>query len=155
MGGNQIPGVDPTLKPDPNRQPLEDFIMLKLLKALLTRERIIGLMQHAGTWLAGYLVAQGLIDDSYTPTITGGLVGLTTVLWSAFSGGKDTTLEVVQGVLRHLMSMGAALAVFKGWLTVEKANILIAWVLGTVAAGWSIATPEKKLATERRIDDKR
>ena len=55
------------------------------------REVVMGLVRHAATFFAGYLVSSGLLDASQTEMLVGAVVGLGGVAWSIWAKAKPST----------------------------------------------------------------
>jgi hypothetical protein len=52
-------------------------------------EALAGLIRHALTVAAGYLVARGQLDPTTADTIVGALMGLGGVVWSVYAKRKE------------------------------------------------------------------
>lgn len=131
-----------------------DSLKLRILKAYLTRERVLGYAQHGMQWLAAWLVANHWLGEPASDFIGYGMAAAA-ILWSAFTGGKEHFWHVAAGVGRHILSMAAAVAIFKGWVDDATANHIIGAVLGLAGVSLSAVAPEKTRETARRQEFER
>jgi len=54
----------------------------------MAMDAILGIVRHVLTIGAGYLVGQGMLDDSQAQTMVGAFIGLVGVAWSVWSKRK-------------------------------------------------------------------
>jgi hypothetical protein len=50
----------------------------------MSKERILGIVRHTLTFVGGLLVMKGLVDETMTSEIIGGVMTLTGAIWSIF-----------------------------------------------------------------------
>jgi hypothetical protein len=115
----------------------------KLIKWFLTQERVLGLVRHAATWLSVWMTTNGIIAQSYAETIVGSVLGIATLLWGMYAQEKVTLAHRIGSFARHILTILAAIAIFKGYLTEEQANEIIGGVLGFIAVTWSVNASNK------------
>ena len=82
----------PQVRQHQRRQKLSTGEPVKLgnliLKRIMTRERILGLIRHVLTFGGGYLVAQGKIDDAGMQEGIAAIITLAGIIWSAMAPEK-------------------------------------------------------------------
>lgn len=54
----------------------------------LTKEQFLGIVRHTLTFIGGFLVTQGVLDESIVMELTGGVVTLAGAIWSIVSKNK-------------------------------------------------------------------
>jgi hypothetical protein len=51
----------------------------------MTKEQILGVIRHGLTFIGGILITKGLIDETTSTEIIGGVIGLVGTIWSIIS----------------------------------------------------------------------
>lgn len=54
----------------------------------LTKEQLLGILRHTITFVGGFFVAKGLIDETLLSEIIGGAVALAGAIWSIVDKNK-------------------------------------------------------------------
>lgn len=54
----------------------------------LTREQVLGIVRHSLTFIGGFLVMKGLVDETTVTEIVGGVITLTGTIWSIINKNK-------------------------------------------------------------------
>lgn len=54
----------------------------------MTQEQTLGIIRHALTFVGGILIAKGYIDEAMVEAISGGVITLTGLIWSAIIKNK-------------------------------------------------------------------
>ena len=54
----------------------------------LTKEQFLGIVRHTLTFIGGFLITQGVLDESIVMELTGGVVTLAGAIWSIVSRNK-------------------------------------------------------------------
>ncbi len=129
---------------------MKDWLQNKLIKFLFTQERLSGLMQHALQWTAAWLLAHHLSNGTVGTDLAGLGTALVAIIWSAYSGGKITSADVFNGVVRNLISLGMGILVFTGKVTQNTADTIIASILGAAAPLLSMNSPDKAAGAAAR-----
>ena len=53
------------------------------------------------------------------------------------------TLEMLSGLLRHLLTFGGGFLIAKGWFDEATVNSIVAALITLVGAGWSLCAKRK------------
>jgi flagellar motor component MotA len=56
----------------------------------MNKEQILGILRHTLTFLGGFIVAKGWIDENMAIEITGAVVTLVGVIWSFINKNKNS-----------------------------------------------------------------
>lgn len=48
----------------------------------MNKDQVLGIIRHTLTFVGGFLVMKGLVDESMVTEIVGGVVGLVGTIWS-------------------------------------------------------------------------
>lgn len=48
----------------------------------MNKDQVLGIIRHALTFVGGFLVMKGLVDETMVTEIVGGVVGLVGAIWS-------------------------------------------------------------------------
>jgi len=51
----------------------------------MTKEQVLGLVRHTLTFVGGFLVMQGIVEEAVVAEVSGALLTLVGTLWSVFS----------------------------------------------------------------------
>lgn len=54
----------------------------------LTKEQIIGIIRHGLTFVGGILIMKGLVDESTSQEVIGGIITLVGTVWSIIDKNK-------------------------------------------------------------------
>jgi hypothetical protein len=54
----------------------------------LTKEQIIGIVRHGLTFVGGILIMKGLVDESTSQEVIGGIITLVGTVWSIIDKNK-------------------------------------------------------------------
>jgi hypothetical protein len=54
----------------------------------LTKEQIIGIIRHGLTFVGGILIMKGLVDESTSQELIGGIITLVGTVWSIIDKNK-------------------------------------------------------------------
>jgi hypothetical protein len=54
----------------------------------LTKEQIIGIVRHGLTFVGGILIMKGLVDESTSQEVIGGIITLIGTVWSIIDKNK-------------------------------------------------------------------
>ena len=54
----------------------------------MTKEQILGVIRHGLTFIGGILITKGLLDETTSTEIIGGVIGLVGTSWSIISNKK-------------------------------------------------------------------
>ena len=62
------------------------FIIINLLNNfIMNKEQVLGILRHTLTFVGGFLITKGLVDDAQLTEISGALVTLVGAIWSVLS----------------------------------------------------------------------
>lgn len=50
----------------------------------MSKERVLGIIRHTLTFVGGFLVMKGIVDEAIVTEIVGGVIGLVGTIWSIF-----------------------------------------------------------------------
>jgi hypothetical protein len=54
----------------------------------LTKEQFLGIVRHSLTFIGGFLVMKGLVDDATLNEVIGGVITLAGTIWSVVEKNK-------------------------------------------------------------------
>lgn len=54
----------------------------------LTKEQFLGIVRHSLTFIGGFLVMRGLVDDTLLNELVGGVISLAGTIWSIVEKNK-------------------------------------------------------------------
>lgn len=57
----------------------------------MTKEKLLGIVRHVLTFAGGLLIAKGLVDESTSTEIIGGITTLIGTIWSIIAKKTDAT----------------------------------------------------------------
>ena len=101
-------------------------------------EQKLGQVRHILTLLAGYLITQGVTDESTAEASIGIIVFLVSAIWSWKSKGEKVALtEKLSGQIRHILTAVAGVAVQRGWLNSESVPYVVGLIVYLIGGGWS------------------
>jgi hypothetical protein len=55
----------------------------------MKKEKVLGIVRHTLTFVGGILITKGLIDETLSMEITGGVIALIGSVWSVFEKNKS------------------------------------------------------------------
>ena len=56
---------------------------------MFNKEKILGLVRHTLTFVGAIYITKGLIDETLVTEIVGGVITLTSAIWSVISKNKN------------------------------------------------------------------
>jgi|TARA_R110000823_G_C15513432_1_gene454626 hypothetical protein len=56
----------------------------------MNKEQVLGILRHSLTFIGGFLVAKGLVDDAMIAELSGALITLIGGIWSILIKSKPT-----------------------------------------------------------------
>ncbi len=54
----------------------------------MNKEKVLGIIRHALTFVGGFLVMKGLVDESVVTEVVGGVITLVGTIWSVINKGN-------------------------------------------------------------------
>jgi len=51
----------------------------------MTKEQILGIVRHALTFIGGFLITKGMLTETLSAEVIGGIMGLVGTIWSIAS----------------------------------------------------------------------
>lgn len=119
-------------------------------KFSLTKEMWLGILRHLITFIGGVVLVTGILNEDMVTELSGIAVTVATLAFSWASFDKETRLDQLKGVLRHVITTLAGAGVLKGWYDAQTLLTILGIVFGIFGAGWS-ATAKRDAALRQGL----